>query len=107
MVVISWLFLPYLSIMHHEEPTFFFFLNDPPPTKFSPLPLHDPLPISPGKAVARWQQSGFIWKPSRLIGSHCFYSKKLASPCPSARQQPYLARARRSSPRFRRSQARA
>src|SRR5256886_7159284 len=24
----------------------FFFLNDPPPTKISPLPLHDALPIS-------------------------------------------------------------
>src|SRR5256885_7064483 len=26
---------------------FFFFLNDPPPTETYPLPLHDPLPISP------------------------------------------------------------
>src|SRR2546426_9966144 len=25
---------------------FFFFLNDPPPPEFSPLPLHDALPIS-------------------------------------------------------------
>src|SRR2546422_299785 len=26
--------------------SFFFFLNDPAPTEISPLPLHDPLPIS-------------------------------------------------------------
>src|SRR5256885_5621672 len=27
--------------------SYFFFLNDAPPTDFSPLPLHDALPISP------------------------------------------------------------
>src|SRR2546427_12753770 len=27
----------------------FFFLNDTPPPKIYPLPLHDPLPISPGE----------------------------------------------------------
>src|SRR2546429_3927679 len=29
----------------------FFFLNDPAPTDISPLPLHDPLPISAPPAV--------------------------------------------------------
>src|SRR5256885_15832926 len=38
----------------------FFFLNDPPPTKTYPLPLHDALPISPGR---RWRP------PSRSRGT--------------------------------------
>src|SRR5256885_15821537 len=32
-----------LGIHHHQS--FFFFLKNPPPPKFSPLPLHAPLPI--------------------------------------------------------------
>src|SRR2546430_8020245 len=30
-----------------EGKALFFFLSDPPPTEFSPLPLHDALPICP------------------------------------------------------------
>src|SRR2546429_8361659 len=33
---------------------FFFFLNDPATTEFSPLPLHDALPISLPPRVTTW-----------------------------------------------------
>src|SRR5256886_5659830 len=40
-IILTWLFI-----------FFFFFLNDPAPTDISPLPLHDPLPISSTTASA-------------------------------------------------------
>src|SRR2546430_17267834 len=36
----------FFSPMHVFHILFFFFLNDPPPPEISPLPQHDPLPIS-------------------------------------------------------------
>src|SRR3990167_6870995 len=38
--------------------SFSFFFNDPAPPEFSPLPLHDALPISPGYcSTTRWTTS--------------------------------------------------
>src|SRR5260370_1140671 len=38
---------PCVSSIVSSKTSFFFFLNDPAPPEISPLPLHDPLPISP------------------------------------------------------------
>src|SRR5256885_7777679 len=41
------------SYIYRNILSFFFFFNDPPPTKISPLPLHDALPIYPGRVAIR------------------------------------------------------
>src|SRR2546430_12086009 len=48
-------------------PFFFFFFNDPPPPEISPLPLHDPFPISP----AGGRRSPPASLPSRAPPSRC------------------------------------
>src|SRR5256886_9063951 len=41
-----YLLLLLICLTHHPIYSIFFFLNEPATTKFSPLPLHAPLPIS-------------------------------------------------------------
>src|SRR5256885_6306896 len=45
----------------------FFFLNAPPPTKISPLPLHDPLPISAVAAAAGIIMAASLATPQQVV----------------------------------------
>src|SRR5256885_17241686 len=45
--------------MDRSELFLFFFFNDPPPTKISPLPLHDPLPIYDSAPLCRISTNHF------------------------------------------------
>src|SRR5260370_41973668 len=58
----------FIFMIRHLLFLFFFFFNDPPPTEFSPLPLHDALPISSpldsGRLVLRGGYGIFYSRPS-------------------------------------------
>src|SRR5256885_14973992 len=69
-----WVFTIFLTVFLVSFSSFvvfrflvFFFLNAPPPTKISPLPLHDPLPISAVPPAAGIIMAASLATPQQVV----------------------------------------